>query len=167
MTFSISLSCPPTPSGVEIARGSQGSAEDYEQMVMDACEILAVADCRFRIEGFGSSEWTVDVGYDLSAFMEQFPELLVGVRERRSVEVDLYSQGVERTLEFNSEGDLVEIRCVSRTDWVPDPDVEFVTRKDLEAMLSKLAVDFSVALRDVGSSFAQVAPFVNWQVGKV
>ncbi|MFB6568953.1 hypothetical protein [Streptomyces noursei] len=167
MSFSISLKCRPTSHSAGTSLEHQDASVEYENLVMEACDVLADTDCDFHVAGFGSSEWALDVSYDLSAFMEQFPELLAGVRSRRYVEVDLYSQGVERVIQFHPEGDMVKIRCESRTNWTPDPDVEFTTQRNLDRMLSRLAVDFASALRDSGSPIARVAPFVDWQSGRV
>ncbi|MGO4418474.1 hypothetical protein AB4Z54_06860, partial [Streptomyces sp. MCAF7] len=92
---------------------------------MEACEALSDAGgSTFHISGFGTDEWLFDIAYDMSTFMEQLPPLLAGVRERREVVVDLYSQGVERTLTCRPVGNLTVIRCESRTNWIPDPECE-------------------------------------------
>jgi hypothetical protein len=103
--------------------------DDFGGMVVAACGLLAVTDCRFHIEGFGALEWPVDVAYDLSAFVEQLPDLIARIRSRSHAELDLYSQGIERTLEFTHNGELVDILCLSRTDWVPYPSTESMSRK--------------------------------------
>lgn len=38
----------------------------------------------------------------------------------------LYSQGIERTLFFQSVGNRVVIHCQSRTDWLPSPEFEIL-----------------------------------------
>jgi hypothetical protein len=141
--------------------------DDFDSLVMAACGMLADAGCRLHIEGFGSLEWPVDVAYDLSAFMEQLPDLIARIRLRSHAEIDMYSQGVERTLEFTHAGDLVEIYCLSRTDWVPNPSIERMSRKSLEEMLSRMAVDFAISLVEIGSPIAQAHPFSNWVSGAV
>lgn len=125
--------------------------------------MLAGTDCSFHIGGFGRSDWGLDVEYDMSAFVEQLPELLAGVRERRLVEVDLYPPGVERTLEFDPTGDSVDIRCLSRTDWTPDPVVETIEFAELEQMLVDTAVNIANALTASGSTISRLAPFSDWQ----
>jgi hypothetical protein len=166
MAFPVSLMCATSPSSTESWPSSHRTAGEYETLIMEACEQLKDCDCCFHIEGFGG-EWPVDVGYDLSAFMEQFPELLVAVRKHRYAELDLYSQGIERTLEFYSQESPVKIRCLSRTSWVPDPEVEVIAREDLETMLMNLAVDFARALNGVRSPVAELMPFSDWRDGRV
>jgi hypothetical protein len=65
--------------------------------------------------------------------MEQFPPLMASLRERREFELDMYSQGIERSLLF-----------------VPDAD--------LLAMLSELAANFAIGLRVVHSPLVDPPP---------
>lgn len=168
MSFSVSFN-PAVPSGAVVpASESLEPGDDYETLVMEACSALSDAGGgRFHIGGFGSDEWPLDVAYDLSAFMEQLPSLLAGVREQREVEVDLYSQGIERTLTFSPSGDLVMIHCDSRTNWVPNPEREDIAQGELVAMLSKLAEDFAGGLKAINSELSEVAPFERWLEGEV
>ncbi|MFJ8795562.1 hypothetical protein [Streptomyces sp. NPDC102462] len=168
MSFSVSFN-PAVPSGaVAPASASLEAGDGYETLVMEACSALSDAGgSRFHIGGFGSDEWPLDVAYDLSTFMEQLPALLVGVRDRHEVEVDLYSQGIERTLTFRPSGDLVVIHCDSRTNWVPSPERESIARSELVAMLSKLAEDFARGLKAINSELSEVAPFERWLEGEV
>lgn len=168
MSFSVSFN-PAVPSGaVALASAGLEPGDDYETLVMEACSALSDAGgSRFHIGGFGSDEWPLDVAYDLSAFMEQLPSLLMGVRDRREVEVDLYSQGIERTLTFRPSGDFVMIDCDSRTNWVPSPECESIAQSELVAMLSKLAEDFARGLKAINFELSEVAPFERWLEGEV
>lgn len=168
MSFSVSFN-PAVQSGAAApALASLEPADDYETLVMEACSALSDAGgSRFHIGGFGSDEWPLDVGYDLSAFMEQFPSLLASVRERREVEVDLYSQGIERTLTFRPSEDLVMIHCESRTNWVPNPECERIAQSELVAMLSKLAEDFARGLKAIKFDLSVAAPFERLLEGEV
>ena len=168
MSFSVSFqhggrSGVESPVSVNLERGA-----DYETLVMEACGALAASGgSRFHVGGFGTNEWPLDVGYDLSAFMEQFPSLLAGVREFREVEVEFYSQGIERTLTFRPSGDFVSIRCESRTSWIPNPDHEQIAQAELVAMLSKLAKDFAQGLKEANLDLSTAAPFDRWSEGEV
>ena len=168
MSFSVSFNRI-EQSGVESPVSvNLGPGADYETLVMEACGVLADAGgARFHVGGFGCDEWPLDIGYDLSAFMEQFPSLLGGVREFREVEVELYSQGIERTLIFRPGGDFVNIYCESRTSWTPDPKRERIAQSELVAMLSKLAKDFAQGLREANSDLSTAAPFDRWLEGEV
>ncbi|MFJ6293753.1 hypothetical protein ACIQJX_10395 [Streptomyces griseoviridis] len=168
MSFSVSFNLA-VPSGVLTPdSASMEPGGEYETLVMEACSALSdVGGGIFHIGGFGNNKWPLDVAYDLSAFMEQLPSLLASVRERREVEVDLYSQGIERTLTFRPSGDLVMIHCDSRTTWVPDPERESIAQSELVAMLSKLARDFAGGLKAINSELSEVAPFERWLEGEV
>lgn len=167
MSFSVSFN-PAVQYGAAPASANLEQGDDYETLVMEACSALSDAGgSRFHIGGFGSDEWPLDVGYDLSAFMEQLPSLLASVREHREVEVDLYSQGIERTLTFRPSEDLVIIHCESRTNWVPNPECESIAQSELVAMLSKLAEDFARGLKAINSELVEAAPFERWLEGEV
>jgi len=143
-----------------------GLSEDYEIAVMEACELLAETDCEFRVRGFGS-DWPVDVWVDLSTFMEDLPEVLEALRGSAEAMSDFYEQGIQRTLYYRPESDRVRIRCESRTDWVPDPDTEWVGRDELDRMLSDVAVAFARSLRLVSPVTAAREPFASWAEGRV
>lgn len=168
MSFSVSFNSVVPSGAVAFASAGLEPGDDYETLVMEACSVLAEAGrSTFHIGGFGSDEWPLDVAYDLSVFMDQFPSLLMAVRGRREVEVDLYSQGIERTLTFCPSGDCVIIRCDSRTNWVSNPKCESIAQSELVAMLSKLAEDFAGGLKAINSELSDVAPFERWLEGEV
>lgn len=167
MSFSVSFNPAVQSRAAAPGLASLEPGDDYETLVMEACTALFDAGgSRFHIGGFGNDEWPLDIGYDLSAFMEQFPSLIAGVRERREVEVDIYSQGIERTLTFRPSEDLVMIHCESRTNWVPNPEFESIAQSELVAMLSKLAQNFARVLKAINSELSGVAPFSCWLVGE-
>lgn len=163
MTLSVSFVWTPSSQHADTLSLEIERDAGYEYLVIEACNILDETDCSFHIGGFGRSDWGLDVGYDMSAFVEQLPDLLAGVRERRFVEVDLYPPGVERTLEFHPDGNAVNVRCLSRTHWIPDPVVETIGLAELEQMLVDVACNFAKALTASGSAIARIAPFDDWQ----
>jgi hypothetical protein len=110
---------------------------------------LSSSDLRVHIGGFGETEWYFNISYDLAAFMESFPDLMRALASGRQFELDLYPQGLERTLVFRPGPRETEILCVSRTSWKPDPDHEFISSQALEHMLVNLGTDFVRALEAV------------------
>lgn len=145
------------------------SAEDiqedlchYETLAMYGCHLLSQTDCTFHMSGFGDDNWPLDVGYDMSTVIESLPEVLGFVRSHTSGELNMYSQGVERTLKFSSENDRAAIRCYSRTSWVPDPVVELMEYPELHAMFERLAMDFAASLNLIRPDVAGVQPFSTW-----
>jgi hypothetical protein len=101
----------------------------------------------------------------MSAFMENLAELLAAVESRSHFELDLYPQGVERTLHFSFAGDVVSVRCSSRTSWQPSVPVEVMDFAEFRAMCTDLAKDFSRAVSLIGSQIADLAPFCHWRHG--
>lgn len=143
------------------------SVDDYQYLVIEGCGQLDETDCRFHIGGFGREDWGFDLGYDTSSLVEELPELLAGLGAGKTVSVDLYSQGVERTLTFAPRDDQVDITCVSRTSWIPDPETETLGRGELMEMLHGLAVDFSRALDLVVPEIGRLEPFASWKTGNI
>jgi hypothetical protein len=141
--------------------------DDYTVAVIEACQILADTGLRFAFSGFGLDDWRLDIQYDLSVFMEQFPEMLSAVRGGEPYEFYFYSQGVERSLMFTPEREWIQIRCVSGTSWVPDPEIEKITLASLIKMLERMALVFSTTLREAGMVFSEREPFRSWAEGKV
>jgi hypothetical protein len=132
-------------------------------LVMAVCDLLGGTDCRFHASGFGAEEWYVDVAYDLATVMEAVPEVLDGLRSGRACELDMYGQGLERTLHFSAGGDTVEVTCHSRTSWTPDPAVVRHDRAALIAMIEKLAADFGWAVAIGLPRLAGLEPFAGWR----
>ena len=137
--------------------GLQGGADvkvdtclDYEVFVMEACERLASAGAAFRVGGFGDSEWYVDVGYDLATVVEQLPGVFAALREGSAAKIDFYAQGMERVVTISPHGPSADLRCASRTSWIPDPDRGSATFADVVSMLGKLRDDFLAGLEAVG-----------------
>ncbi|MGC4857057.1 hypothetical protein ACLQ24_27715 [Micromonospora sp. DT4] len=141
--------------------------EDYPSLVMEACEALAEAGCRFRMGGFGQDDWGLDVGYDLSAVVEQLPEVLTALRAGSTAELDIYAQGVERSLVFEPRQSIVIVRCFSQTSWVPIPDQIEQERSEVVAMLEKLAHAFGEAISVADPGIGKWHPFDLWRRGIV
>lgn len=154
MGFEVSLRRPASPPAVV----EPPSAPDYDSVVMDACVVLASTDCAFRMGGFGTATWPVDTGYGLSMFVEQLPEAIQAVAARQPAEIDLYGQGLERTLHFEDAGAEVRIRCVSRTSWKPEPEVEIAERDDLLRMLTGVSREFAAALSVIWPGVHAIEP---------
>lgn len=163
--FSIALN---VPSFLE-ARGGRPDPDsgDFQSLVMDACELLEEVGCRFHMGGFGQDDWNLSVSYDMSAVIEQLPDVLAALDRGVQSEVDLYPQGVERTIVITPEGDYVDLRCHSRTSWTPNPEMERMRRGYVIGAFQKLATDFAKALICVRPELADVELLRRWQAGKM
>jgi hypothetical protein len=132
---------------------------------MRSCEELSLrTTCRFVLSGFGKADWALDLGYDLSTFIEALPSLAAAVRAGEELELNLYGQ-VEQVLRFEPDGARVVITCVSGTRWIPDPATETIAVQALDNMLTLFAKDFATALHDAGSTLATREPFASWRRG--
>ncbi|MEK9519539.1 hypothetical protein MIU24_09030 [Streptomyces venezuelae] len=152
-----------TPPSMELSDSLESElSDDYESLVMDACQLLSETDAQFIMSGFGQDEWPVNVSYDLSSVIEQLPSAMESLRQGRPAEIDLYGQGIERRLTFTTSNDITEIRCVSGTGWRPDPEVECVPHAEALALLAGLAGDFGAALRRAAPELARRTPFATW-----
>lgn len=118
--------------------------DDARSVIASICDQLDEAGtATFTVSGFGDLAWPVEVATDLVTLIEQLPEALT-VLEQRSGQfrIDFYEQGIERLVFFNCVGDMTELRCQSRTDWVPNPDETRARTNDVAAMLSAVYRQF-------------------------
>jgi hypothetical protein len=141
------------------------SPEDFESLIMIGSALLADSGYEFLVSGFGQQRWPVDVGYDLSTVVEQLPDVLTSILASEIAELDFYGQGIERVVEFSRTGDVMELRCQSRTGWTPDPEVETLDVTQLEEMMVGLAHDFSNAIARLAPRLAAIEPLPSWQAG--
>ncbi|MFF8791216.1 hypothetical protein [Streptomyces sp. NPDC015125] len=170
MAFQFSFLSP----SVESVRGAEfdefdplEDEDDYEYLVIRACGVLRETDAKFHFGGFGHNDWKFDIGYDMSTVLEQLPELIAALRSEAPTQMELYSQGVECTLSFRTEAEIVRVKCASHTSWTPEPAEEVCDRRQLLEMSARLAIDFSQALDVWVPQIARLAPFVDWKRGNV
>ena len=154
--------CPPRAARELSPRLYDPDEDDVRSIVMDVCDVLDWS-AEFLIAGFGQARWPVDVRTDLAVFLEQLPDAVQALRARERAVIDLYEQGIERTLEFVPQGDRCAVRCVSRTDWAPDPAVEEMEIKALEDMLLAVRTEFLNALGQLAPSLAAHPWIVEWR----
>jgi hypothetical protein len=124
-------------------------------------------ECAFEVSGFGDEKWPVDLETDFSVFFSQLPCALLSVKEQCPFTIDFYEQGVERTLEFENNGDFWLVRCCCQTEWIPTPDEIQLDSIYLEEMFQKLLENLLVCmvpLRTTESSWRQVID--DWVEGR-
>lgn len=123
--------------------------------------LAEVEGSAFEFHGFGRP-WHVDVSYDMSAFLEQIGELSRALQSQVDASVDLYSQGLELTLEFGSQRPLVPILCRSRSEWVPTPATEVIDHSALQEMLDTFVKQVARGIEMIDPLLISRAPFVAW-----
>lgn len=163
MPFEFRLTCPEGAIFSPLSSEPLEDREDFDYLVMQGCRVLAESGCEFHIGGFGSQDWKFDIAYDMSTLLEQLPQLVEGLRQDGTGEIDFYSQGVERSVAFNKAGSNYEMRCHSRTSWRPSPSVETAKIVAVNKMLEDLAFNFSSALALASSEIADLEPFSAWR----
>ena len=163
--FNVSLDIPSSLA----ARGERLDVDpvDFQSLVMDAWGLLGEAGCRFRMGGFGQDDWNLNVSYDMSTIIEQLPDVLVALERGAESDIDLYSQGIERTITFTPDGDYIDLRCQSRTSWIPNPEMERLQRGYVIGAFQKLATDFAKTLISVQPELVDVEPLGRWRAGEM
>ncbi|MFC8717185.1 hypothetical protein [Kitasatospora sp. NPDC057198] len=163
--FHVRLRPPTAPAPPEALDPFDEPPYDYPVLALIGCADLAATDAAAEAGGFGAP-WHFDVPYDLSAFLEGLDQLLTAFHDRTPHTLDLYPQGLERTLTFTfPTPDLVTVHCTSRTTWVPSPSTEHHPYDQLHAQLTTLAREFATALKTSGSRTAPRPPFPAWRAG--
>ncbi|WP_211272879.1 hypothetical protein, partial [Kitasatospora setae] len=164
--FHVRLRPPTAPAPPEALDPLDEPPYDHPALALIGCADLAATDAAAGAGGFGA-RWHFDVSYDLSAVLEELDQLLAAFRYRTPYALDLYPQGLERTLTFTfPTPDTVAVHCASRTDWVPSPATEHHPYDRLHAELTDLAREFTTALATAGSRTADHPPFPAWRAGR-
>jgi hypothetical protein len=168
MGFTFEFRPHPPPHGHVASVEFPSPDDDYFSVIVKACALLAeVEGAEFVVSGFGRVRWSLDVAYDMSAFLEATPDLAEGLTQLRDAEVEMYSQGVECTLEFRPSRHDVQVRCISATAWTPEPEVEHVPRSDLLEMIRRLQQDVAQGLSLLDPQLVEGPPFNDWlQMGR-
>lgn len=103
----------------------------------------------FHVSGFGQQRWLVDTGTDLPVFLEQLTDALRAIALGLPANIDFYEQGLERHLTLTPLGDDCLVKCMSLTDWQPDPEDERIGTAELLQMLIVFRDQFIDLLRHV------------------
>ncbi|WP_398497949.1 hypothetical protein [Variovorax sp.] len=156
---------PDLPAGALAACTYDPNDDDVRSILADACEALE-GHAEFLIAGFGQDRWPVDLRTDLAVFLEQMPDALRAVRSGEEAEIDLYEQGIERTLELQPRGAGYAVRCVSRTDWQPVPEVDAFEGRAIETMLLGVRDAFLQALARLAPELRTHPWIVEWQAAE-
>lgn len=139
--------------------------------IMLACAALErVPGSRFDLSGFGRDRWSGDVGYEMSAFLEEISEVIGGLRADGCATLSYYPPGNELDFAFRRDGEWVHITCQpwhQRQDWKPEPETETLAYDALLSMVSRLVIDVTAALAQIAPELASQPPFDRWAHGRV
>jgi hypothetical protein len=136
--------------------------DDVRSILMDVCDALEPRSV-FAVSGFGQDVWPVDVKTDLAVFLEQVPDALRAIRERKVAEIDFYEQGVERSIAFEPAGAKYVATCKTwSTTWQPHPSIEEISADALEQMLLAAREEFMRVLTRMAPGLADHPWIREW-----
>jgi len=138
--------------------------EDVRSILMDICQFID-NQVDFKISGFGQDNWPVDSGIDLAVFLEQLPDAIKAVKQRKNLAIDFYEQGIERHLKFSAPdiNGMHQIACTSYTSWKPDPEVEKIHNSELLEMLYTAKITFIKILTELSPNIINHPWIVEWK----
>lgn len=139
--------------------------DDIRSLLSDACEILEESQAlAFHVEGFGQSDWPVDVSIDLLTIIEQLPALFswLDSEDAGEFQLDFYEQGMERSLIFKRMNTDVQVTCISGTKWPPVPEDEGIGLPHLDYMFGELVRTFVRSVKRICPDVAGHEWFQAW-----
>lgn len=136
--------------------------EDVRSLLVDVCRSVEHSSGRFVVSGFGQENWPVDIGTDLSVFLEQIPDALGAIESGVETEIDFYEQGIERVITFTPCENTYHASCASRTNWQPDPEVEKIESAHLKQMLIDVRNEFLRMVRMVAPELCEHEWIKEW-----
>lgn len=105
---------------------------------------------KFTEEKNYDSEWPFDCIFDLPGIMEDVPEIIKKVnQDDYNFKLDFYEQGVEQEIIFEDNGNDVNLTCVSRTNWRPNPRVIVMNKQDINRQFTSLYKNFGLYFTDL------------------
>ncbi|MDY6784808.1 MAG: hypothetical protein SW833_20070 [Cyanobacteriota bacterium] len=151
---------------------------DINSLLGVACEMLEETGIFFfKMSGFGRENWPVEVYPDLACVLEQLSEAIDAIRqERYPFNLELYEQGIEKTITFNKKNneDFIEAKCHdffpqessdSSSSWIPNPDTITIAREDILSQLLVLKSSFVKAVQKICPDLAAEDLFIAWCKG--
>jgi len=133
----------------------------------DICDALSLQPViKFAISGFGQDTWPLDVKTDLLCGVEELGEIVkkISMNDYNFI-FDLYEQGVERTIEFSSNGNDVQVTCSTYTDWKPEPSVIVMSKDDVKKIFYELKFNFCSIAEKACPKLSSHTWFKQWSLG--
>ncbi len=133
-------------------------------VVLDICDIFSeYSNIEFVVSGFGLYHWNVDCWLDLPCIIEQLPDIIKKINnDDYNFELDFFEQGTECTIFFEEKSDSIQLKCISKTDWVPTTEFEYLTKEEVKNIFIKLSEDFIVLANEYCSNLIHEPMFSNW-----
>ncbi|MDH5654181.1 MAG: hypothetical protein OEZ39_20175 [Gammaproteobacteria bacterium] len=125
-------------------------SDDVRSILTDICvSISESTSAHFLVSGFGEERWPVDIKTDLPVLLEQLPDACCALKKQTEPFcLDFYEQGIERALNFEPINGAYKIYCKSQTNWLPNPEYEYISTDELIEIISDLRGVFLSAIPD-------------------
>ncbi|MDO7908895.1 hypothetical protein Q5741_21195 [Paenibacillus sp. JX-17] len=139
--------------------------DDVVAVLISICEVFEQSEMvSFVVSGFGQEKWPVDCRTDLATVIEQIPDILEKVSKGIfSFELNFYEQGIERQLVFEEEGGLVRVTCMSRTNWIPNPNTILFDKVEVSTMFNNFHKKFLEYSSVLCTDLANNPLLENWK----
>ncbi|THF72491.1 hypothetical protein [Cohnella fermenti] len=139
--------------------------DDVAAVLISICEVFEHSEMvSFVVSGFGQEKWPVDCRTDLATIIEQIPDILKKVNKGIFLfKLDFYEQGIERQLVFEEEGGLVRVTCMSRTNWIPNPNAILLDKVKVSTMIKNFHKNFLEYSSVLCTDLANNPLLENWK----
>ena len=132
------------------------------EVLAPLCSALARDPRVALVLRFGDEAWPVDVGTDLCTLVEQLPQVARSLEGAFSI--DLFEQGIERTLAFVPiDGDAYQVRCSRLVSPAEVLGTLRVSAAEVQASLRRLTTRFVAMAEVVGPELVRDPAYQAWR----
>ncbi|KYN78017.1 hypothetical protein A0J52_01665 [Clostridium sporogenes] len=138
--------------------------DDETSVIFDICDIFEqTKQIKFLVSGFGQDEWPVNCRFDLPGIIEELPEIINKIsQEEYNFKLNFYEQGVERELIFQESGQNISLTCLSRTNWIPTPNMIEMNKEKVKRIFNDLYENFIFYSTELCPSLIKNPLLFNW-----
>jgi hypothetical protein len=125
---------------------------EIQGIIFGACKLLHKSNhLEFRVSGFGSDSWGLDISTDFMIIVEQLPRLFEWIDGggQGAFNLDFYEQGVELRVIFSLTDNQVQINCESLDKGEINPITEFCEFREFNIMFSKVLMKFITEAKSI------------------
>ncbi|MEM6647002.1 MAG: hypothetical protein AAF730_12200 [Bacteroidota bacterium] len=157
--------CFPSGDAVECI-GPLDRYDDIDELLIDICECLEEQKVfQFVIEGFGL-DWNLDVGTDFSTIVIDLPKNIGRLGRNSDFRIELFEQGVERTLLFEPSNEKVKVSCLDMKTSKLLSEHIVIDKANLSRQLHVLLDDFLEKVQQLFEEVSRAKIFVEWALSR-
>lgn len=117
--------------------------DDETSVIYDICNIFDEAGIKFIVSGFGENNWPVDCVFDLPEIIQDLPRILIKINQGNyNFKLNFDEQGIERKIIFEENENRLVLKCISRTNWQPNPSTIELNKEYINTLFYNLYKDF-------------------------